>query len=152
MNDTSATYRDDSNAQAHAQASGLRIQFPSLMENVRIVESFIENARERFSIDDDVYGNILVSVMEAVNNAIQHGNKLDKSKNVTLQLLPSETQLTFIVSDEGPGYNLEDLPDPTRPDNIEKPNGRGIFLIRHLADQVLFHNNGAAVELTFYVQ
>ncbi len=152
MNDTSATYRDDNHANAQAQSAGLRIQFPSLMENVRIVESFIENARERFAIDDDVYGNILVSVMEAVNNAIQHGNKLDKNKNVTLQLLPSESQLTFIISDEGPGYNLDDLPDPTRPDNIEKPNGRGIFLIRHLADQVLFQNNGAAVELTFYVQ
>ena len=151
MNDTSASYKDDS-ATGTSPGGQLKIQFPSLMENVRIVESFIENARERFSIDDDVYGNILVSVMEAVNNAIQHGNKLDKNKNVTLQLNPTESQLTFTITDEGSGYNFDDLPDPTKPDNIEKPNGRGIFLIRHLADQVGFHNNGASVELTFYVQ
>lgn len=151
MNDISASYKDDNTAAGPAPGE-LKIQFPSLMENVRIVESFIENARERFSIDDDVYGNILVSVMEAVNNAIQHGNKLDRNKNVTLHLVPNESQLCFTISDEGPGYNLDDLPDPTQPDNIERPNGRGIFLIRHLADQVNFLRNGATVELTFYMQ
>jgi serine/threonine-protein kinase RsbW len=129
----------------------LKIQFPSLMENIRIVESFIENARNKFAIDDDVYGNILVAVTEAVNNATQHGNKLDKNKNVTLTLSPSETQLKFLVTDEGPGFDIEAVPDPTEEANIEKPNGRGIFLIRHLTDQVNFSNNGSTIELTFFL-
>lgn len=129
----------------------LRIQIPSILENIRIVESFIDNSRDDYSINDDVYGNILVAVTESVNNAILHGNGLDKSKNVTLSLEPMEQQIKFIVSDEGPGFDFNDLPDPTAPENIEKPNGRGVFLIRHLADQVNFSNNGSTVELTFFL-
>ena len=121
------------------------------MENIKIVESFIENSREQFQIDDDVYGNILVAVTESVNNAIQHGNKLDKNKNVTLQLLSDENTVTFIITDEGPGFDHELLPDPTAPENVAKPNGRGIFLMKHLVDKLDFENNGATVKLTFYL-
>jgi serine/threonine-protein kinase RsbW len=129
----------------------LRIQIPSILENIRIVESFIENSREDYNINDDVFGNILVAVTESVNNAIMHGNALDKSKNVTLALEPLDHQVRFTVSDEGPGFDYNDLPDPTAPENIEKPHGRGVFLIRHLADEVNFSNNGSTVELTFFL-
>ena len=121
------------------------------MENIKIVESFIENSREQFQIDDDVYGNILVAVTESVNNAIQHGNKLDKNKNVTLQLLPNENAVTFVIADEGPGFDHTNLPDPTAPENVAKPNGRGIFLMKHLVDKLDIENNGATVKLTFYL-
>ena len=129
----------------------LKIQIPSLMENIKIVESFIENSRERFQIDDDVYGNILVAVTESVNNAIQHGNRLDKNKSVTLQLLPDENAVTFVITDEGPGFDYQNLPDPTAPENVSKPNGRGIFLMKHLVDKLDFENNGSTVKLTFYL-
>lgn len=121
------------------------------MENIRIVESFIENSRERFSIDEDIYGNILVAVSESVNNAIQHGNGLDKNKNVSLQLVPSETELRFVVTDEGPGYNPDHIDDPTKPENLQKPNGRGLYLIKHLSDKVEFADNGSTIAITFYL-
>ncbi len=129
----------------------LKIQFPSLMENIRIVESFIENSREKFNIDDDIYGNILVAVSESVNNAIQHGNKLDKNKNVTLSLVPGESEMKFMITDEGPGFDPDSIDDPTKPENLEKPNGRGLYLIRHLSDRVEFSNNGSTIEITFYL-
>lgn len=121
------------------------------MENIRIVESFIENSREKFNIDDDIYGNILVAVSESVNNAIQHGNRLDKNKNVTLTLIPAESELKFMITDEGPGFDPDSVDDPTKPENLEKPNGRGLYLIRHLSDRVEFSDNGSTIEITFYL-
>lgn len=131
--------------------NSIQIQIPSLSENIRIVESFIDNAKERFSLDDDIYGNIMIAVTESVNNAIVHGNQKDTNKNVTLQLKVDENLLHFIISDEGPGFDYNQLPDPTSPENLDKPGGRGIFLMKHLSDEVKFENGGRAVILTFYL-
>lgn len=130
--------------------NSINIQIPSLSENIRIVESFIDNAKERFKLDDDIYGNIMIAVTEAVNNAIKHGNKGDKSKMVSLGLILSENKIEFIIEDEGTGFNFNDLPDPTSPENIDKTGGRGIFLMRHLCDEVSFKENGKSVMLVFY--
>lgn len=127
----------------------VKIQIPSLVENIRVVESFIDNSKDTFQIEDDIYGNIMVAVTEAVNNAIRHGNKFDKDKYVYLSLYVQPNQLKFEIEDEGMGFNHENLEDPTAPDNLESPGGRGIFLIRHLADAVEFSNEGRRVELTF---
>lgn len=129
----------------------ISIQVPSLMENIRMIESFIDNAKERFSLDDDIYGNIMIAVTEAVNNAIKHGNSGNKSKNVYLSLSLEDSLIKFVVKDEGSGFNYEDLPDPTAPENLEKPGGRGIFLMKHLSDEVQFKENGRVVELSFYM-
>ncbi len=129
----------------------ITLRIPSVIENIRLVESFVENLKVRFSIDDEVFGNIMVAVTESVNNAIQHGNQMDRSKNVRLSFHPSESQLRFIISDEGGGFNYTDLPDPTAPDNLLKPGGRGIFLIRNLSDQVHFDDDGRKIELIFYI-
>jgi serine/threonine-protein kinase RsbW len=128
----------------------LRIQIPSLVENIRIVESFIDNVKDKFSIDDDIYGNIMVAITESVNNAIRHGNKEDNKKNVTLTASCNENVLVFTIEDEGIGFDPESLPDPTSPENIEKIGGRGIFLMKHLADEVKFSNEGRKVELTVF--
>ncbi len=129
----------------------ITLRIPSVIENIRLVESFVENLKMRFSIDDEVFGNIMVAVTESVNNAIQHGNQMDRTKNVRLSFHPSESQLRFTISDEGGGFNYADLPDPTAPDNLLKPGGRGIFLIRNLSDQVHFDDNGRKIELIFYI-
>jgi serine/threonine-protein kinase RsbW len=128
----------------------IRIEVPAMVENIRMVESFIDNARERFPMNDDIYGNIMVSVTEAVNNAIRHGCSMDASKNIVLSLSLQENVLTFRIQDAGTGFNYDAIPDPTAPENIEKPSGRGIFLMKHLADEVNFLNNGSVVELSFY--
>lgn len=129
----------------------INIQIPSLLENIRIVESFIDNAKDQYALNDDIYGNIMIAVIESVNNAIVHGNNADKEKNVDLSLIFDEEQIKFIIKDEGNGFNIKDLPDPTAPENLERTGGRGIFLMKHLADEVSFENNGQKVELTFYI-
>ena len=122
-----------------------------MIENIRIVESFIENTKEKFSIDDDIYGNILVAVTESVNNAITHGNKMNKNKNVYLSVEPEDSELRFVIEDEGKGFDYKNLPDPTDPENLLKTSGRGIYLMKHLSDEVIFSNNGKRVELVFYM-
>jgi len=131
--------------------NAINIQIPSLVENIRIVESFIDNAKDKYDLDDDIYGNIMIAVIESVNNAIVHGNDGDKGKNVDLSLLFEDEQIRFVIQDEGNGFNFSDLPDPTAPENIERTGGRGIFLMKHLADEVNFKNDGQRVELTFYL-
>lgn len=129
----------------------ISIQVPSLTENIRMIESFIDNAKERFHLDDDIYGNIMIAVTEAVNNAIKHGNSNDRSKNVFLSLSLDESLIKFIIKDEGKGFDYANLPDPTAPENLEKIGGRGIFLMKHLSDEVEFKEKGRIVELSFYM-
>ncbi len=125
------------------------IKIPSIKENVSVVESFIENVGEKIRIEETIYGNVLVSVTEAVNNAIVHGNKEDKNKKVRLGLKQNKKSVRFIVEDEGMGFDHNTLPDPTNPKNIEKVKGRGIFLIKSLSDKTTFKQGGRVVEMLF---
>jgi serine/threonine-protein kinase RsbW len=86
---------------------------------------------------------------EAVNNAIHHGNRLDPDKKTKVEYDRTDSQIRFIVVDEGPGFDFTNLPDPTAPENLEKPNGRGIFLMKNLADEINFEDDGRKVELIF---
>jgi serine/threonine-protein kinase RsbW len=129
----------------------ISISIPSLAENIRIVESFIDNAKERLSLNDDIYGNIMIAVTESVNNAIIHGNNNDRSKNVNLSFQMEENTIVFFVEDEGTGFNYHNLPDPTAPDNIDKPGGRGVFLMKALSDELEFLNEGTKIKLSFYL-
>ncbi len=131
--------------------NSISIEIPSLSDNIRIIESFIDNAKEKFNLNDDIYGNIMVSVTESVNNAIIHGNGNNKSKNVKISLFLDENMIKFKIEDQGKGFDYHSLPDPTSPDNLNKPSGRGIFLMRNLADEVSFLEEGRIVELSFYV-
>jgi len=129
----------------------IKIEIPSINENIRIIESFIDNAKEKFNLDDDIYGNIMIAVTESVNNAIMHGNKNDRTKNVTLSLSLNNNIINFKIRDEGHGFDFQNLPDPTSPENLDKPSGRGVFLMKHLSDEVNFSDNGSLVELSFYI-
>ncbi len=129
----------------------IQIQIPSLPENIRIVESFIDNAKEKYELNDDIYGNIMIAVTESVNNAILHGNLSNNSKNVSLKLSLEETLIKFTVEDEGSGFDPQNLPDPTLPENVGKLGGRGIFLMKNLCDEVSFKNEGRIAELSFYL-
>ena len=127
----------------------IRIEVPALSENIRMIESFIDNAKEQFHLDDDIYGNIMIAVTEAVNNAIKHGSMNDSSKNVLLSLSLDESTIKFKVEDQGPGFNFHNLPDPTSPEHICECGGRGVFLMRQLSDRCRFHDNGRTVEMEF---
>ncbi len=123
--------------------------FPSKVENISIAERLIDDITEEYKIGEEYYGNILIAITEAVNNAISHGNRQDESKSVTLKFKTEKDKLIFVIEDEGPGFDYDNLPDPTAPENIEQPNGRGVFLMKHLADEVEFNDSGSIVELKF---
>tara|TARA_Y100001934_G_scaffold94419_1_gene116525 strand:+ start:1114 stop:1521 length:408 start_codon:yes stop_codon:yes gene_type:complete len=128
------------------------LTFPSDRSNITLVETFIEEVFKDLKIKDEYYGNILVAVTEAVTNAIIHGNDSNNTKMVTINVdTPKENTLVFTIEDEGFGFNPEDVPDPTSPENIEKPHGRGIFLMKHLSDKVRFNKNGSSVSVEFNV-
>lgn len=125
------------------------IDFSSKGENITIVERLIDELCEKNNIREEHYGNILIALTEAVNNAIYHGNKQDPEKKVKVQYQADEDTFYFRIEDEGPGFDFDNIPDPTSPENLEKPNGRGVFLMRHLSDHMEFSEDGRIVELRF---
>jgi serine/threonine-protein kinase RsbW len=125
------------------------LHLPSSTDNLSKVESLIDDVCSECRIAEDHYGNILVAVTEAVTNAIQHGNKYDPAKFIDVSYHTENARLCFTVKDEGQGFDFEKLPDPTSPENIEKTNGRGVFLMRNLADSIEFADNGKVVKLFF---
>lgn len=128
------------------------ITLKSTEENISIAEKFVDIICTNYEITEELYGNILVSVTEAVTNAIVHGNQSDPNKIVEIESNFNDNILTISVSDEGNGFDFINLPDPTSEENIEKINGRGIFLIKNLSDKVDFSKNGSCITITFNLQ
>lgn len=130
-----------------------KLVIKSDIKNILEVEKLIDTVCEDLNISEDIYGNILIAVTEAVNNAIIHGNISNKNLNVTIQVSQqtNNTEIVFSITDEGVGFDFNNLPDPTAPENIEKPDGRGVFLMKNLSDNVEFFNNGSKVSITFVV-
>ena len=127
------------------------LRLSSNSRNVSDVESFVEKVAQRYKISPDVYGNILISLTEAVNNAISHGNGNDESKTVEVKLKETGNTLAFQVKDEGRGFDYDSLPDPTAPENLTRIGGRGVFLMHQLSDEVDFQDNGSTVEMRFSI-
>jgi serine/threonine-protein kinase RsbW len=125
------------------------IELNSQTESLSIVERMIEEVRDSYHVSEDTFGNMLVALTEAVTNAMYHGNKSDPMKKVRIQYGCIHNTLTFTIADEGKGFDFYNLPDPTAPENLEKECGRGIFLMKHLADQLIFSDGGRVVELNF---
>jgi serine/threonine-protein kinase RsbW len=130
----------------------LQLILPSLMENVHQVEKFVEDICDEYNINNTYFANILVALTEAFENAIKHGNLNDPSKNVTIVFASRPEGLSFTVSDEGNGFDINQVPDPTDLNiDISKIKGRGIFLLRCLADEITFPDNGKKVEILFKI-
>jgi serine/threonine-protein kinase RsbW len=126
-----------------------RLQIESLPNNLRIVEKVIDEVTNELGISQDNYGKIMVSTMEGVNNAILHGNKQMPDKYVNIIFRCDSDELKVKISDEGEGFKPHEVPDPTLPENREELNGRGIFLMSHLADSIKYSRKGNAVTMTF---
>ncbi len=126
------------------------LTFPSTADSLHLVEALIDEISADMHLDEDYYGNILIAVTEAVNNAINHGNKQDPNKTVSFVFTENDDHsISFKIADQGTGFDFENIPDPTSPENIEKVNGRGVFLMKQLSDGVTFDDNGRVVELSF---
>jgi serine/threonine-protein kinase RsbW len=128
------------------------LKIVSKIENLRKVEKLVDDLSTEFNISADIYGNILIAALEAANNAILHGNKLDENKIVDILVRIDDKKVKIKIDDEGNGFDYKNVPDPTAPENIENVNGRGIFLMEKLSDKIEFSRNGATVELEFNIK
>lgn len=118
-------------------------------ENLRLVEKFIDEISEELKLSDEVYGNILIATLEAANNAIIHGNKKQEDLDVEILMERNEEGISMTIKDLGKGFSPSDIPDPTAPENLEKSDGRGVFLMTRLSDTIEFFENGTMVKLSF---
>ena len=97
----------------------------------------------------DLEANVQVAICETFNNAVVHGNKLDFNKRVTCTFETTDTDFVFTIEDEGEGFEVEKIPDPTLPENIEKTRGRGVFLTQKLSGKVEYLDRGRKVIISF---
>jgi serine/threonine-protein kinase RsbW len=126
-----------------------KLVLPSDYQSLIDVEKLVGTVCQDLGVNDEAFGNVLIAVSEAVNNAISHGNKNNPELNVTISVLNEPEQFCIQVKDQGVGFEYEALPDPTAPENIFKESGRGVFLMKNLADEVEFVNSGNTVNLYF---
>jgi len=126
-----------------------KIRIESKLSNLGVVENAVDTITRDAGINKEYYGKILVSVMEAVNNAIIHGNKSDKKKFVDIEIILENSSMSVTVMDQGTGFRPAEVPDPTESENLEKVNGRGVFLMSRLADEIKFNKKGNSVTMTF---
>lgn len=128
------------------------LQLPSRIDSITIVENFIDELSAKYGFSDELYANVLTCLSEAVINAIVHGNResLEKKVYINLEVI-EDKRLIFTISDEGDGFDFNNLPDPTAPENIENLTGRGVFIIKKLADQCIFNSKGNELELHFKI-
>lgn len=127
------------------------LNIPADLGNLRLVEKAIDELSMELDLSDEIYGNVLVATMEATNNAIIHGNLSDPEKIVKIEMLMDEKVLQVHIEDQGQGFDYSTVPDPTAPENLEKINGRGIFLMERLSDEIIYLENGRIVVLKFRI-
>ncbi len=127
------------------------LNIPADLGSLRLVEKAIDEISLELDLSDEVYGNVLVATMEATNNAIIHGNNSDPEKSVKIEMMMEKKELMVHIEDQGRGFDYATVPDPTAPENLEKINGRGIFLMERLSDEILYLENGRIVVLKFRI-
>lgn len=136
--------------QSNVQTSEMyTLQLPSKQESITLLENLIEEIADKHNISEDTFANMMTSLSEAGINAIVHGNKLDPNKKVIINAEIEGRRIIWTVTDEGDGFDYNNLPDPTAPENIENLTGRGVFIMKHLADQCIFNAKGNEIELHF---
>jgi serine/threonine-protein kinase RsbW len=127
------------------------LQLSSEMESLTALEKLIEDLADKFQISEDTFANMMTCLNEAFINAIVHGNKLDADKKVIINAEVDARRIIWTIKDEGPGFDYNNLPDPTAPENLENLTGRGVFIVKQLADQCIFNGSGNELELHFKI-
>ena len=138
--------------EANVQSGKLyTLQLPSKEESITQLETLIESIADKNNIIEDTFANMMTCLNEAFINAIKHGNKLDPNKKVIINAEVDAKRVIWTITDEGEGFDYTHLADPTAPENLENLTGRGVFIIKHLADQYIFNAKGNEVELHFKI-
>src|ERR1700753_252574 len=126
----------NSMTEANVQTSELyTLQLPSKPESITLLENLIEQIADKHHISEDTFANMMTCLNEVAINAIVHGNKLDENKKVIINAEVEAKRVIWTITDEGQGFDYDHLPDPTSPENLESLTGRGVFIVKQLADQ-----------------
>ena len=112
------------------------LTIPSRLEEMEAVHELIAAAVREYDLKDELAHWIELTISESMINAIQHGNKADPAKNATLKISSTGDAIEIIVEDQGTGFKLDKIADPTDIANLLKPSGRGILIIRSFMDEV----------------
>src|SRR5262245_49602927 len=112
------------------------LTIPSRLEEMEAVHNLVQQAVKEYHLNDELAHWIELSISESMINAIQHGNKADPTKKATLKISSTGDDLEIIVEDQGCGFTLDKVADPTDTANLLKPSGRGILIIRSFMDEV----------------
>lgn len=130
----------------------LEFSIASEIGNIVKVENFIDYFTDIYNIEPEIFGKISLCVIEAVNNAILYGNKLDITKHVMFTVYAEDNRLYITVKDDGEGFDYTYIPDPTLPDNVVKDAGRGLYLMKTLSDDLIFEDGGSKVTMVFNIK
>lgn len=123
------------------------VTIPSDLAEAHRVQALVEEALQANRYTEHDIFSIKLALEEALVNAIKHGNQMDPAKRVFVSYLVTPVRFDVRITDEGPGFNPEDVPDPTDPENLEKPCGRGLLLIRGFMTEVRYHGRGNVVSM-----
>ena len=119
--------------------------FQELERAIDFIEAFAANR----DLDDELLERLRLVGSEAVTNAIEHGNQLDESKKVTLKIRLVDNFVEMRVSDEGPGFTIDEIPNPLASENLLAEGGRGVYFIFEFADEVIFEEGGSVLLARF---
>jgi serine/threonine-protein kinase RsbW len=136
-------------------SNGDSITIPSSPDFIAAVDEFLESWLRERNVPDDTVADLAIAITELVNNAIKHGNKKDSSKKVTVQLKLANSEAEATITDQGPGFDPDSVPDPVAEENLLKEIGRGIFIVRSLMDSLEFafpKEGGTRVKITKKIQ
>ena len=124
------------------------LSIPSDLGEARRIQTVIEEALQASSYSEHDIFSIKLALEEALVNAIKHGNQMDPDKRVVVSYQVTSDRFDIRITDEGSGFNPEDVPDPTAPENLERPCGRGLLLIRGFMTEVMYHGRGNSVSMS----
>lgn len=126
----------------------------SKFEEMNRLEPFVDELKEWAKFSEEDSSRIMLSLSEAVNNAIMHGNEGNAEKDVVIHTMLDRSQriLQISVEDEGEGFDPEEIPDPLKDENLLNEGGRGIYLIKEYADDIQFSKSGSKVTITFNLE
>lgn len=130
------------------------VSIPSRTEHLSVVNRVTEEIADHLGLGDEDKNALATAVIEAATNAIQHGNRNDAKKRVSVRFVVTPAKLEVIVKDQGSGFDPDKVDDPLRPENLLRERGRGIFIIRAYMDQVRFSpqaKKGMSVRLVKYL-
>ena len=129
------------------------LEISSDKKNIKVVEDLMLNVNKVFGLPEEEYFKMMIAVTEIVMNAIVHGNKENVYKKVKIYVDHDDKSMKIIVMDEGDGFDISRLPDPTDVENILDLHGRGVFIARALVDEFFYqHHEGSGSEFMMIIR